>query len=252
MRQDYREGTYLDAKTKGYDILQLKYDGWFDRIEIRGGKVEHYSRTGRLFKEGLVADLELHCTLIGEHMQGTQWSQNPRYNGHTYIFDCWMWDGRDLKTLPYKDRYKVSRLATVGRLPAVFKPVNCYRIDDFPQLWETQVVSGAFEGLVFKKSTDDTSGLILRQKMIVYEDLKCVGFSEGEGRLSGTLGAIQAVTEDGVRVDVGGGLSDETRREIFDNQPFYLNKWFEAEGRAKFESGSIRHPNFIKWRFDKS
>ena len=50
---------------------------------------------------------------------------------------------------------------------------------------------------------------------------------------------------------VGGGFDDQQRAEIWNNQPLYLGKWFEIEARAKFESGSYRHPNFIRWRNDK-
>jgi ATP-dependent DNA ligase len=65
------------------------------------------------------------------------------------------------------------------------------------------------------------------------------------------LGAIRAHTSSGVIIDVGGGFTDTQRREIWDNQDLYLGKPFEVEARARFESGSLRHPNFVRWRFDK-
>jgi hypothetical protein len=135
-------------------------------------------------------------------------------------------------------------------LPDTFEVVVCYRIDQAAELWQNYVINFDFEGLVFRKSQDDITGTVHREKKIITEDLVCDGFIEGMGKYAGTLGAIRAHTQNGVAIDVGGGFTDIDRREIWDNQDLYIGKTFEVEARARFESGSLRHPNFIRWRLD--
>ncbi len=105
---------------------------------------------------------------------------------------------------------------------------------------------------MFRKRLGTIEEPILRQKKMVTEDLTCIGFREGQGKYRSTLGALIGFTKEGVEVDVGGGLSDDERAQIWFNQNLYLGRVFEAEARAKFASGSLRHPNFIRWRDDKS
>jgi ATP-dependent DNA ligase len=129
--------------------------------------------------------------------------------------------------------------------------VECYRIDEAHNLWNTQVETEAYEGLVFRHSVDKIHDPLVRFKRIITEDLRCVSFTEGMGKHEGRLGAIQGVTKSGTPVYVGGGFSDDDRQEIWNNQPLYVGKWFEVEARARFVSGSLRHPQFVRWREDK-
>lgn len=249
-RQNYKDTTIQGARSCSCDLVQLKYDGWWTRIEIADGVAKFYSRTSRLFKELLLPHGNLQCTLIGEHMQGTQWAQEPGRIGQTFLFDCWSWGDTPMETVPYRDRYRVLRL-TPSYLPSTFSVVTCYRIEQADDLWNNYVETSQFEGLVFRRASDDLSATVYRQKRTITEDLICDGFIEGMGKFAGMLGAIRAHTRDGVIIDVGGGFTDAQRREIWDNQDLYLNKPFEVEARARFESGSLRHPNFIRWRNDK-
>jgi ATP-dependent DNA ligase len=249
-RQPYKDCDIAAARAHACDIAQLKYDGWWSRIDIANGYIRFYSRTQRLFKELVFDDHELSCVLLGEHMQGTQWSQAPGRIGRTYLFDCLKWGEVELTESSYRDRYRVLRLLP-QRLPDTFELVPNFRMQDAEQIWEAQVATAHYEGMVFRRGTDPVSTTLYRNKRVFTEDLLCTGFVEGMGKFAGTLGAINAETADHVKVDVGGGLSDEDRREIWDNQSLYLNKWFEVEARAKFDSGSLRHPNFVKWRMDK-
>lgn len=249
-RQTYKDTDIQGARSVGCDLVQLKYDGWWSRIEISEGWVRFYSRTSRLFKEMQLTDRSLRCTLIGEHMQGTQWAQEPGRIGRTFLFDCWSWGDTKLADVSYRDRYRVLRL-TPTYLPESFTVVQCFPMTRAEEIWTNYVATSQYEGLVYRRAADDLAATVYRQKQIITEDLVCDGFIEGMGKFAGTLGAIRAHTSDGVIIDVGGGFTDAQRREIWDNQDLYLNKPFEVEARARFESGSLRHPNFVRWRFDK-
>ena len=243
---------FEEALSYGCDVVQLKYDGWWTRIETKEGWRHFYSRTKREFKSTHLLDTHETTTMIGEYMQGTQWSQNPGRLGRTFLFDLWRHTDRDLSDLDYRSRYSVLK-AIAPALSDTFTLVQNYHIIQAPLLWGSHVESnGSFEGLIFRKSTDLVAAVIYRCKMMVTAELQALSFYEGQGKFAGTLGGINARTEEDVLVDVGGGFSDDERDQIWKDQERYLNKWFEIEARAKFESGSFRHPNFIRWREDKT
>ena len=96
---------------------------------------------------------------------------------------------------------------------------------------------------------------LLKVKKMSTVDLEVVGYEEGSGRLSGTLGAILVRYKDGNVVKVGSGFSDDIRKEIWTNQSKYLNtvceiQYFEETTNA--DGGiSLRFPIFKDFRPDK-
>lgn len=247
--QQYKDASYEEAVAKGFDILQLKYDGWNARIEIHYGWVTWYSKTDRKYHQICYPDAELHAVLYGEHMFGTQWSGKAGREGLTYCFDLAIVNGNDLKDLSYRERYSLLR-GLQNRLPEKFQVIPTYPIHRYAELWDANVKTGDFEGVVFRQKTAPLAGLILRHKATFTEDLQIVGFKQGQGKFATMLGSVQCVTKAGVPTDVGGGFDDIQRYEIWTNQSKYLGRWFEAEARARFDSGALRHGNFIRWRDD--
>jgi DNA ligase-1 len=96
---------------------------------------------------------------------------------------------------------------------------------------------------------------LLKVKKMSTVDLEIVGYEEGSGRLSGTLGAVLVRYKEGNIVKVGSGFSDELRREIWTNQSKYLNTVCEIqyfEETTNSDGGiSLRFPIFKDFRFDK-
>lgn len=248
-RQDYKDADLAQASTATCDIVQLKYDGWWDRIVIKQGRADHYTRTQRIVRSDVIQDTSLDCVLIAELMHGTQWSQHPERLGQVFVFDCWAWGDMSLLGSSYRDRYRVARMA-VQALGKNFNLVPCYPFADVRHLWNQQVINGDFEGLVFRRGSDSVAFPVYRHKKTVTDELVCDGFNVGQGKYANTLGALRGHNRDGVEMDVGGGLTDAQRDEIWANQSAYLGRTFEVEAKARFESGSLRHPNFIRWRDD--
>lgn len=81
-------------------------------------------------------------------------------------------------------------------------------------------------------------------------DLQIVGFEPGTGKFSDTLGAI-IVDYNGTAVNVGSGLSDNMREEIWNSQALYLDQLIEVEFHEETADGSLRHPRFVRIRDDK-
>lgn len=97
---------------------------------------------------------------------------------------------------------------------------------------------------------------LLKVKKMNTLDLEILGFEEGEGRLSGTLGAILVRYKDGNIVKVGSGFSDELRKEIWQNRNIWQGRiceiqYFEETSNA--DGGiSLRFPVFKDFRPDKT
>lgn len=89
-------------------------------------------------------------------------------------------------------------------------------------------------------------------------DVVVLGYTEGQGKYEGQIGAIEfgAYDKDGSLVRIGkcSGLTDEERRDITNNKDEYLGRVFEVKSNDMVGSGeyrSPRHPNFLHWREDK-
>lgn len=82
-------------------------------------------------------------------------------------------------------------------------------------------------------------------------DLEVIGFNVGTGRLSDSLGAL-VVNYNGVSVDVGSGLTDAIRQEVWNDQEKYMSQIIEISYHEVTPDGSLRHPVFEGFRIDKS
>lgn len=96
---------------------------------------------------------------------------------------------------------------------------------------------------------------LLKCKKMNTIDLQIIGFEEGTGRLSGTLGAILVRYKNGNTVKVGSGFTDWLRTEIWNNQGKYMDavveiKYFE-ETTNQDGGESLRFPIFNDFRPDK-
>lgn len=256
-RQQYIDATYEEAIKAHCDTIQLKFDGWWFRIEIVEGVGTCYTRTGRPLPDfNFTLPSKVNATLIGEGMYGTNWSQKPNLQGRIFVFDIWTADGVDLEGVAFGERYKLLK-ATMPFLPSNFIQVANFNIDQYEAVWKMFVESGEFEGVVFRRRNATVGVPVLRQKLTQQDTYTALDFVEGEGKHAGRLGAtvIGDVTgrglygSSGLPATVGGGWDDEEREEIWNNKEKYKGRKFEVEGRTRFpDSGLLRHPNFVRWK----
>ena len=96
---------------------------------------------------------------------------------------------------------------------------------------------------------------LMKVKKMSTVDLEVVGYEEGSGRLSGTLGAILVRYKDGNTVKVGSGFSDELRALIRTEPSDIIGKIVEVqffEETTNADGGkSLRFPVFKDFRPDK-
>jgi DNA ligase-1 len=96
---------------------------------------------------------------------------------------------------------------------------------------------------------------LMKVKKMNTLDLEIIGYEEGSGRLSGTLGAIHVRYKDGNIVKVGSGFSDELRTLIWLEPSDFVGKIAEIqyfEETTNADGGiSLRFPVFKDFRPDK-
>jgi ATP-dependent DNA ligase len=250
-RQDYVDLPYAYVDKKQFDIVQLKYDGWWARVVVKDGKWTLFSRTERMVTSGF-CDPSINGVFIGEYMFGTQWSQAPEHAGKIYFFDCWELNGVNTFGFGYRDR--VSLFGTIKHLFAPhWQVVASYPFAVYAQLWDRLVLRGPYEGLVFRNKTDTGFDKVFRTKKTLTRTFLLVKVYEGEGEDAGRMGSVgyadpkEPTKELGT---TGGGFSDALKQDIWDNPNNYIGRLMDVKANAVFESGSLRHPNFVRWRDD--
>lgn len=122
-------------------------------------------------------------------------------------------------------------------------------------------VERGYEGIMIKDINGhyecDRSTSWIKYKPFITLDLKITSLKEGTGKYVGKLGAIecQGFDDDNqvdINVEVGSGLSDKLRNEMWKNQEQYIGMIAEikADSVSVNEKGehSLRFPRFSKFR----
>jgi len=249
-----------------HSIIQPKYDGWWCGVHIIDNRCYYITSGGdvrRWFDLPAVEFEGIELVMIGEYMYGTQWAQSHNVGGMVLHDIAYMErEGvrkHDFSNSPYSHRLEMLQFFFQSCNLERFniKLIESYSAELYAQqeLWQKYVLDMGFEGLVFKSPTHTFGNSFIRVKRFYTRDFVCIDVVEGGGRLKGSMGAIVGALYDNgkfvSKVSVGGGFTDVQRREIWDNKDHYIGKVFEVKAWAVFESGSMRHPNFLRWRNDK-
>lgn len=246
---------------EGYDLVQLKMDGIWGCMIIKGGKWKIYSRTGKIKAEGILEDkAPTETILLGEFMHGSHWGHKMDIDGEFFVFDCLNYMGENLTDQPYHMRKLMASTMVNNILPQTMESefihmMATFQADEWEKLWEEYVEEKAYEGLVFKDmmATYNKKGAWARLKNRVEIDYVCTGFrpaSEGT-KYEGQVGAVIGTLDDCDVFVTCGGLSDKQRKDYTENGDDYIGKVFTAKGNGWYPSGSVRHPMFQHWRDDK-
>ena len=239
-----------------FEILQPKLDGWFCDGHYTPGKLAIYSKSVTLMRTYDVQDIDYKINpmiLRGEYMFGTNRAKNCDQYLAYFVYDIEV-------NAPYSERYLflakfvrdyMASQAAVDKYPQIFLVPN-YTRDAFRYLYE-EIKLQRLEGIVLRNNSDDLK-TIHRFKPRFCINLVVLGMEEGQGRLEGSTGAlVGGQFKDGKMVEICkvAGMSDNLRRDSWNNKHKYLGKVFEAEGSQVFEeTGSLRHPRFKRWRLD--
>jgi ATP-dependent DNA ligase len=238
-----------------FQWIQPKYDGWWACVAIRRGRAYIYSRQGVLKNTSAVRQTDIDCVLIGEYLVGTQRAASiGEAKGQFVAFDMVERHGKCIGDRPYLERSDFAQ--RFAEHEQWMLPVQNYGIRSHSKVWRELVASGDAEGLVFR-SMHDTYGdsVIGRVKRTFTMDYVVMGVERGQGRHSGRAGAVICGLYEGrklvEKVRVGGGWTDAQRDELFANPKAFIGRVLEVKGWQVFDSGSMRHPNAVRFRDDK-
>lgn len=254
--KNFKPGDF-PTREDGFDVCELKYDGWWGQLVLDGNLWELYSRTGRRLETGGLRRSYNNTLIHGEYIVGTEWAkEHPEYYGLFALFGVESIDGKPLShrhvTPSLACHNAAAALADENILGGVFA-VNQYRIEDAPMLWE---VNREFEGLVFKNSQAPWGAPFGRMKREATMDYVCMGFEMSDAdrhRGWGVAGVVGGLYVGGFLKETCSvsTLTDEQRAAFFQRPQDYIGRVFEAKGKRITKKGALRHPDFVRWRDDK-
>ncbi len=169
-----------------------------------------------------------------------------------HVFDC----VRPGPAAPaWRRREELAKMsATGGRYCRLVPQWLCANKAQAQELYEGFLESG-YEGAMLKHPeglyVGKRSSVWLAVKPTKTVDCQVRGMTEGKGKHLGRLGALECVTEAGVRFSVGTGLTDDERMRLWRDGPSaHAGKWLEVRVQAS-DVATARHPTFMRWREDR-
>ena len=255
-------------------IIQPKFDGLRCVVMIKGDDVKFLSRGGKEFDTlgclipeiirvvpknirfgGLMLDAEVVSTR-GDFQQTC--SDVKRGEAVTDEVALMIFDGMGLDYFKFEscphsqvvrsagiekmfngevksDRLIAAPYTTVANEEEATKIYEQYRA----QGYEGAIVKNPDGMYEFKRSNN-----WMKMKPQDNVDLEIVDSFEGTGKYEGMLGGFDVMFE-GVKCSVGGGFSDEQRKEFWTNRDEMIGQIIEVQYMEKTADGAMRHPRFI-------
>ena len=289
---DSKTGELKTKKILGKNItVTLKLDGYRYKVIKQDKDINIYTSSGKL-DNNLVEIIEEAKSLPngvydGEMIaHGDFKDSTARFNATTKIlgkdgekknidFICFDYI-EDINAFFNYEEYKVPRYQRLNDLYDILNDLelnhikivptyyNCWKateslIDNIYKIYEDVIDQGE-EGLVIDLA--DASYVrakgtsMFKMKPEVTGDFRIIDVVEGKGKDAGRLGAFIIEYKNNT-VNVGSGLTDEIREEVWANPDFYIGKLIEVTyfGETQDEKTgllSIRLPRFKRFRYDKN
>lgn len=278
-KPSYVEGKTFAITTKidGGRIIALKENGQVSFYTRAGqkyeGLVDLEDEMSRLMPDNICLDGEITLLVRGnlsskdaykETMKIVRTKDKEKHGVKMLVFDAM--PVSDFKTqtssMTYIQRRQMLDCMSAFDTTRYFELLPLlYRGSDTSEITRIleEEVSNGEEGIMinicdapyeFKRTNN-----LLKCKKFQSSDLQIIGFEEGTGKYTGTLGALICEYKGG-EVRVGSGLTDEQRKEIWSCQHRYLNSIIEVsyfeETMDSTGELSLRFPTFKDFRPDKT
>jgi len=277
------DGAKHPKKIVGECFIEYKYDGVRVIAIVQNGDATLYSRNGKLLEnfphinealsrsefEGLVFDGEV----MSEDFQ-TLMKQVHRKEGaqtedsYLAVFDMLTLEefnagGTDMTAFDRRERLISLQPLFNYRLQLVDAVMLDLDTDDGQASFKAmnkQALAEGYEGLMIKPIDQGykckRSHAWLKIKPFIEVTLKVVALEEGTGKNAGGLGALAVEGEDDgkfFKLNVGSGLTDDNREQIWGNQDAVIGQLVEIRADAVTISQdnsaySLRFPRFKTFR----
>ena len=277
------DGAKHPKKIAGVCYIEYKYDGVRVIAIVRNGDATLYSRNGKLLEnfphinealskpefEGLVFDGEVMSddfqTLMKQVHRKTGAQTEDSYLA---VFDMltlkeFNAGGTDMTAFDRRERLISLQPLFNYRLQlvdAVLLDLDTDKGQESFKAMNKQALAEGYEGLMIKPVNADykckRSHAWLKIKPFIEVTLKVVALEEGTGKNKGGLGALVVEGEDDgkfFKLNVGSGLTDDNREQIWANQDNVVGQLVEIRADAVTISQdnhafSLRFPRFKTFR----
>lgn len=278
------DGAKHPKKIVGECIIEYKYDGVRVIAIVQNGSATLYSRNGKLLnnfphiEEALSKpeynDIVFDGEVMSEDFQSLMKQVHRKEGAQTQdaylaLFDVLSYEefknGKcELNAYDRKEQLEVLQTS----LPECIRVVD-YTLIDF----DTEQGKAQFQKMNKTALDEGYEGLMIKPKQAIYEckrshawlkikpfievTLKVVAVEEGTGKNEGLLGALVVEGEDDGKffhLNVGSGLTDENREQIWANQDAVIGQLVEIRADAATQSQdaddtwSLRFPRFKTFR----
>jgi ATP-dependent DNA ligase len=272
---NFKAKPFVQLKSDGLRIIVTVSDNGAVMFRTRNGKEMQFPSLAKQFEQfaGFAFDGEALVKRNGEILDrktGNGILNSIQKGDMTFEHEVVLvlWDMINLNdflsgysNVPYESRFSNLTLAT-DKIDRVILQES-YRvevIEEVDYIFNEMLARGE-EGIILKDSQSPYESKRvnhqLKYKAELDADLLIIGFEEGSGKYTGTLGAIQMESGDGrVKVSVGTGLSDNLRDYIWENKESVIGKiaavkYNEVITSKGKDTKSLFLPVFIELREDK-
>jgi len=153
-----------------------------------------------------------------------------------------------------------ERFSRLPQSTAVIQRVPHYFVSTLKRFWSlhTQFLGLGHEGSVWKSLNhtylaSQRNWDWMREVPVKSEDCRVLGVYEGKGKMESIAGGIW-IDFNGLECKCGTmkGLDYAARKELLDNEDYYIGLVAEIQYKNLQPSGKPRQPRFKGWRYDKS
>ncbi|MDO8575088.1 MAG: hypothetical protein Q7R78_00080 [bacterium] len=273
-----KEISELDYIENNHNLVATKkWNGFSETITIKNGKATvHSTRSGAdhsknvpclttckfpedidivLHSEGIASTdkVEDAKSIFGSLPETAIARQKTHGEAQFVLFDVIELYGLNIENLPFARRHQL-----VGQwFSILLKYTNCLKLEflvtkNKKQYFEELIASGA-EGVVIKDLMG-TNKDVYKVKKIKSWDVIITGFTEGKGKYTGLIGALQYGFYNNGKVEYAGkaaGMVDEQRKVFSNNRNQFIGKVVEIKGQEIGNQGGIVFPRFVRVRDDK-
>jgi len=259
------------------NVAQKKLDGYRVIIHIKqeeaGPKVYAFSRRLNDVTESLPELQDIDWPTSGSYiLDGEVLSESGSYSETSerigrksenvgrdvemnfHLFDCIRYDDEYIADSSFRDRHSLVEQFVRDINSEYLASVDLQH--DIEEAKDNAVSNGD-EGIIVKSleapyEFGKRSSYWQKQKLDEESiDVVISGFHEGDGESTGTLGAVEIESADGVSLGrSGSGFSDAQRETIWENKDEWMGRTIEIEARGIGSQGKLRMPIFIRDRSD--